>query len=31
LGELLQCAPGYYAFEDLLMKRMRSRLLALPS
>jgi 4-hydroxy-tetrahydrodipicolinate reductase len=30
LGELLQCEPGYYAFEDLLMKRMRTQLLALP-
>ncbi|MDZ7936856.1 MAG: dihydrodipicolinate reductase C-terminal domain-containing protein [Rhodoferax sp.] len=28
LGELAQCAPGYYAFEDLLMKRMRNQLLA---
>jgi 4-hydroxy-tetrahydrodipicolinate reductase len=31
LGELMQCAPGYYGFEDLLMKRMRTQLLALPA
>jgi 4-hydroxy-tetrahydrodipicolinate reductase len=30
LGELMRCEPGYYAFEDLLMKRMRAQLLASP-
>jgi 4-hydroxy-tetrahydrodipicolinate reductase len=30
LEELVQCTPGFYAFEDLLMKRMRKQLLVLP-
>lgn len=31
LGELAECEPGFYAFEDLLMKRMRAQLLATTS